>query len=238
MNYIKMKFICDIQPTNNTLHSLYTTIRYKNEKESNEDELYQVWQDGKVIYIVMDKNKVENNNVSFIFKTELNQDINIKLINTETLINEQYNLGDYVYFRTVMSYSYKHYENKDSKKFKEACPVNMKGSFKEEIINGKRKSLKSNTFDYLERVTGLDFRAEIETDKIRFERLFTDEHLIKDNPNNKKIFMKNIISIDAVLKIKDLKTFEKILVGSIGKKKNYGFGKCFIDKIDTTHNNQ
>lgn len=231
MNYIKMKFICNIQPNNNTLHSLYTTIRYKKEKESNEDELYQVWQDGKIIYIVMDKNKVENNNDFFSFKTESNQDINIKLINSETLINEQYSLGDYVYFRTTMSYSYKHYENKDSKKFKEACPVNMKGSFKEGLINGKTKSLKSNTFDYLEKATGLDFKAEIESDKIRFERVFTDEHLIKDNFSNKKILFKNIISIDAILKIKDTKLFERILIGSIGKKKNYGFGKCFIEKI-------
>lgn len=223
MSYIKMRFLCSEQPNNMTLHCLYTSIRFLNQKEQKDDELFQIWNDGRTIFIVIDEDKIENKQKEFSFDVPGSKSIKIKHLSSEPLVEGDFKEGDYVYFRGVISYSYKHYENNQSNKYKESCPVNMKGSFKE--------GLKTPTFNYLERVTGLDFIAEKNTDKIRFERLFTDEHEINENRITKKILFKNIFSIDSTLKIKDLKAFKNILRGSIGKKKTYGFGKFFVDKI-------
>lgn len=225
MSFVKMRFICNEQPNNITLHCLYTSVRFLEEKEQKEDELFQVWNDGRSVFIVMDESKIENHSKEFSFEVKDKNTLKVKLIGIEPLKLEDFKVGDYVYIRGVFSYSYKHYNDKTSKKYKESCPVNMKGSFKE--------GLKTSTFNYLEKTTGLDFNAEKNTDKIRFERIFTDEHEINQNQITKKILIKNLITIDATLKIKNLESFEKILKGSIGKKKSYGFGKLFIDKLSS-----
>lgn len=228
MSFVKMRFICNEQPNNITLHCLYTSVRFLNEKEQKEDELFQIWNDGRSVFIVIDEDKIENKSKEFSFDVKDGKTIKIKLIGMEPLMSEDFNVGDYVYFRGVLSYSHKYYNADNPKKFIESCPVNMKGSFKE--------GLKTSTFNYLEKVTGLDFNAEKTTDKVRFERIFTDEHEINKGQVTKKILFKNIISIDATLKIKDLESFNKILKGSIGKKKSYGFGKFFIDKLSSEKN--
>lgn len=228
MSFVKMRFICNEQPNNITLHCLYTSVRFLNEKEQKEDELFQIWNDGRSVFIVMDEDRIENKSKDFSFDIKDGKTIKIKLIGTEPLALEDFNVGDYVYFRGVLSYSHKYYNGENSKKFIESCPVNMKGSFKE--------GLKTSTFNYLEKVTGLDFNSEKDRNSIRFERIFTDEHNIYKGQIDKKILFKNIISIDATLKIKDLESFKKILKGSIGKKKSYGFGKFFIDKLSSENN--
>ena len=160
MSFVKMRFICNEQPNNITLHCLYTSVRFLEEKEQKEDELFQVWNDGRAVFIVMDESKIENHSKEFSFEVKDKNTLKVKLIGIEPLKLEDFKVGDYVYIRGVFSYSYKHYNDKTSKKYKESCPVNMKGSFKE--------GLKTSTFNYLEKTTGLDFNAEKNTDKIRF----------------------------------------------------------------------
>ena len=229
MSFVKMRFICDKFPNHLTLHSLYTSIRYLVSKDLNSDELFQIWQDGRTIYIVMDDDKVENTSQNFNFNHENESLINIRLVEKNHLLTVEFEEGEYVYIRGVFSYAYKHFDKENPKKYKLSCPINIKGLFK--------KDLKTPTFNYLEKVTGLDFNSEKNTDKIKFERIFTDEKTLYDSINNgtsieQKILMKNIISIDATLKIKDIDAFMNIVKGSIGKKKNYGFGKLFIEKMN------
>jgi len=109
MSFVKMRFICNEQPNNVTLHCLYTSVRFLNEKEQKEDELFQIWNDGRSVFIVIDEDKIENKSKEFSFEVKDGKTIKIKLIGMEPLMSEDFNVGDYVYFRGVLSYSHKYY---------------------------------------------------------------------------------------------------------------------------------
>ena len=81
MNKLKLFFVANKIPSEETLHSLYTSVRFKNEKIANLDEDFKIWNDGRSIFIIMDNDKISNlqDFYSFIDSNKKNE-IKIKII--------------------------------------------------------------------------------------------------------------------------------------------------------------
>jgi len=222
MNKIKMTWLADKMPTPEILHNLYTSIRFAKEKKDNLNEEFKIWQDGRTIFIIMDEDKIENNASNFSFSN-----IKIKFIRKIPLTQNHFMKGDIVSFSGVINYVYKHYKDENGmllKKPKESCPVNMEGKFK--------SGLKIPFLEYLENTTGLAFKNMAEDkERLRFERLFSDEKdIYQNNTNQKKIMIKNLILISGLLEVIDENKANALAYKMIGKKRSYGFGNMTVEK--------
>lgn len=238
MNKIIMHWVCNKIPNNLTLHSLYTSIRFLDKKIdlSKQKEEFKIWKDGRNIFIILDDNLIENVSPEFNF---CHNTVVCKLINKTSF----YNHAHYLKFKNKLQseiepiftlsgafiYTYK-YKKDNNLGFIEACPIDLKGDIK--IYGGNNKNL---FLDYLERETGLAFNQYAKrSEKVRFERVFTDEHVLYSgiNENKKietKILFKNIILVHATLPSIDKVATEKLIYNSFGKKRNYGFGSFSLE---------
>jgi hypothetical protein len=238
MNKIIMHWVCNKVPNNLTLHSLYTSIRFINQKSdlSNQKEEFKIWKDGRNIFIILDESLIENKSNEFIF---CHNTVICKLINKTNYHNHPH----YLKFKNKLQseiepiftlsgafiYTYK-YKKDNSKGFIETCPIDLKGEIKNYAGNNKNLFL-----DYLEKETGLAFNQYSKrTEKIRFERIFTDEKVLYEKINDgkeidKKILFKNIILVHATLPVINKNATDKLIVNSIGKKRNYGFGSFTLE---------
>ncbi|HCJ8469711.1 TPA: hypothetical protein NV714_003519 [Escherichia coli] len=224
MNKVKLMWIANKMPTPEILHSLYTSIRFLNVKVDNIREDFKIWNDGRSIFIIMDEDKIENKTNLFTFG-----DIKIKLLKQVPLYVTSFQKGDIVDISGIISYAVKHFKGLNKEilgKPVESCPINMEGKFK--------PGLKQKFLNYLEEQTGLKF-TEMAEDKqrLRFERLFTDEKEIYNKTGNrKKVFFKNIILISGVLEVIDAQKVNSLSYKMIGKKKSYGLGGISIEKLN------
>lgn len=236
MSKIKMHWVCNTIPTEQTLHCLYTSIRFLENKVDLEiAEEFKIWKDGKNIYLIMDENHIENDAVIFSF---FNGKILCKLISKKNFsIMEESFLFDKKFDKTIdpfftlaghIIYTYKYRQN--ASKVVEVCPIGINGLIK------KHEEKPTLFLDYLQRETGLDFLKYAGlTEKVRFERVFSDEKTLYDSINgtvslgNNTKLIRNVISIHANLpSINKVKT-RSLFYNSIGKKRNYGFGSFSLE---------
>lgn len=222
MSKVKLMWIADKMPTPELLHNLYTSIRFLNAKVPNLQEDFKIWNDGRSIFIIMDKDKIENNNQSFIFDR-----VKVKLLKIVNFNSTDFKNGDIVDISGVISYSVKYYKDESNHsrlKPVEVCPVNMEGKFK--------SGLKGNFLKYLENETGLRFTGMSEDkQRLRFERLFTDEKEIYEKTgNSKKVFIKNVIFLSGVLEVIDENKVNSLSYKMLGKKRSYGLGGLSVEK--------
>lgn len=221
MNKIKMFFMADKLPTDELLHSLYTSVRFKSEKINNLDEEFKIWNDGRSIYIIIDEDKIENIQPFFVFHDKThNKEIKVKHISNKTYSFPDLKAGQVISITGTICYTMKHYS--ENKKAIEFCPINMNGKFKE--------GTKKNFLRYMEKNTGLDFSSSVDSvDDVRFERIFVDEKDIYENKINKKILMRNIILVQATLLVVHPEIAQSLFYKMIGKKKTYGFGNIMVE---------
>lgn len=221
-----MHWVCSQMPNSLTLHALYTSIRIGNKinesKPQIEGENFKIWQNGKAIYIIMDSDKIENNSNFFDFCNGFQK---IRLISIKDYDMPLWN-NDFINISGKFIYSYKYYDEKNTKKYKEVCPIGLNGLLK--LDNGKNQ-IKTSFIEYMERNTGLNFIDYLKnTSSLRFERVYEDEKDINNEKNKKKILFKNIIYINANLKINNIENLNKLYYSSIGKKRTYGFGSLIL----------
>lgn len=223
MNKIKLFFVANKIPSEETLHSLYTSVRFENEKIQNLNEDFKIWNDGRSIFIIMDNDKIENIKDIYSFIDNNKKDeIKIKLISQKPYNIPDLKVDDIVTITGTLCYTYKHH---NQNKTIESCPINMKGKFKD---GTKQPFLK-----YLNEKTGLNFSQAVESkEDVRFERLFTDEKDIYSNNITKKVLVKNIILVQATLRVEDPEITKSLFYKMIGKKKSYGFGNMTIEKYN------
>lgn len=225
MNKVKLMWIADKMPTPELLHCLYTSIRFIDVKIENIKEDFKIWNDGRSIFIIMDFDKIENKKDLFVFGGT-----KVKLLKQVPFSSNTYfKEGDIVDISGVISYAVKHFKNLNNEilgKPVESCPINMEGKFK--------LGLKQKFLNYLEDQTGLKFTTMAEDkQRLRFERLFTDEkEIYNKRGNKKKVFFKNIILISGVLEVVDAQKVNSLSYKMIGKKKSYGFGGISIEKLN------
>lgn len=219
MNKVTMIWMCDKIPNYEILHKLYTTIRSPEEKMLNVNEDFKIWNDGRKIYIIMDSDKIQGKR-NYTFMSG-DKSVNIKHLSTNDFELPVYKKGQIIKLSAVLSYSHKHYKGEN--KFIESCPVNMDGKFK--------KDLKRPFINYLEKNTGLIFSSITEdTSRLRFERIFNDEKSIYEKLElNKKVYFKNIISLQAVLEIDDPVKVSELSYKMLGKKRSYGLGNFIVE---------
>lgn len=219
-NFIKIMFVSNMKIDNDTLHSLYTTIRFKKEKISNLQEKFKIWNEGRNIYLIIEKEKIENDSSNFEFISKNGEVIKIKKFNEQSIIFEDINIGDFVRVSGVISYANK--EEMPDGKIRDVCPIDFKGNIKN----------KNKLAYYLTKNTGLDFEKNIDSkDRVLINRLFLEDLGLSNNNEKSKVFIKNLIMINAILEVKDKDMVELLHVTSIGKKRSYGLGNLFVEKI-------
>lgn len=223
MNKKKLLFVANKIPTEETLHSLYTSIRFEKEKISNVNEDFKIWNDGRSISIVMDNDKIHNIKEYYTFIDNKNGNaVEIKLISNRNYDIPDLKRDDIVNITGVICYTYKHY---NENKVIESCPINLNGKFK--------AGTKQSFLKYLEKNTGLNFCQAVDSkEDVRFERLFLDEKDIYSKNINKKVLLKNIILIQATLRVENPEITKTLFYKMIGKKKSYGFGGISIEKLN------
>lgn len=223
MNKLKLFFVANKIPSEETLHSLYTSIRFKNEKIPNIDEDFKIWNDGRSIFIIMDNDKIQNIKNIYTFIDKVKQDeIKIKLISQINYKIPDLKIDDIVTISGTFCYTYKHH---NENKIIEVCPINMKGKFKD--------GTKQTFLKYLDKKTGLNFSQAVESkEDVRFERLFNDEKNIYSNNITKKVLIKNIILVQATLRVEDPEITKTLFYKMLGKKKSYGFGNMNVEKYE------
>ena len=222
-NFRELHFISNSTPKPETLHCLYTSIRFKHEKIPNLIESFKIFQDGRSIHVIMEENKIENLQNVFSFKDRSNdKEVLVKLIKNESLAVPEFNEGEVVNISGNLSYAFKHHQEGGKEIL--SCPIDMKGLFK--------KGTKESFLNFLARETGLSFTSEINSsENIRFERMFMDERKIYDNDIHKKLMFRNVISIFGELTVEDPNSVQSLFWKSIGKKRSYGFGSFSIEKF-------
>lgn len=62
-------------------------------------------------------------------------------------------------------------------------------------------------------------------------RLFIDDIGISNDSKKSKVFIKNLIAINALVRVKDAEKVNALNVSSIGKKRSYGLGNLFLEEI-------
>lgn len=219
-NFTQIMFVSNMKIDNDTLHSLYTTIRFKEDKISNLKERFKVWNEGRNIYIIIEKEKIENTNTYFEFLSKNGEIIKIKKFSEKDVNFENVNIGDFVKVSGIISYAYK--EKMPDGKIVDICPIDFKGNIKN----------KEKLAYYLTKNTGLDFEKDIEfKDRVLINRLFLEDIGLSNNDKKSKVFIKNLIMINAILPVKDEKIANLLNISSIGKKRSYGLGNLFIEII-------
>lgn len=219
-NFIKMMFVANMKIDNDTLHSLYTTIRFKKEKIDNLKETFKVWHEGRNIYIIIGKDKIENDGNLFEFISKNGDVIKIKKFNEQDVTIPELSLGDFVNISGVISYANK--QKAEDGNIVEICPVDFKGNIK----NQEKLAY------YLTKNTGLDFEKNIDSkDRVLINRLFLEDLGLSNDDKKSKVFIKNLIMINAILQVKNVEIAKSIYVNSIGKKRSYGLGNLFLEKL-------
>lgn len=219
-DFVKIMFIANMKIDNDTLHSLYTSVRFKEEKICNLQEKFKVWNDGRNIFIIIERNKVENDSNYFEFNSKSGELIKIKKFNTESVKTEDLKVGDFVRVSGIISYSTKE-KQPDGKVF-ELCPVDFKGNIKN----------KDKFAYYLTKSTGLDFIKGINfNDRVSIERLFVSDLGFLNDDQKSKVFIKNLIMINAIVEISDAEKVNELYFNSVGKRKSYGLGNLLVEKI-------
>lgn len=219
-NFIKMMFVANMKIDNDTLHSLYTTIRFKKEKIDNLKETFKVWHEGRNIYIIIGKDKIENDGNLFEFFSKNGDVIKIKKFNEQDVTIPELSLGDFVNISGVISYANK--QKAEDGNIVEICPVDFKGNIK----NQEKLAY------YLTKNTGLDFEKNIDSkDRVLINRLFLEDLGLSNDDKKSKVFIKNLIMINAIVQVKNVEIAKSIYVNSIGKKRSYGLGNLFLEKL-------
>lgn len=219
-NFIKMMFVANMKIDNDTLHSLYTTIRFKKEKIDNLKETFKVWHEGRNIYIIIGKDKIENDGNLFEFISKNGDVIKIKKFNEQDVTIPELSLGDFVNISGVISYANK--QKAEDGNIVEICPVDFKGNIK----NQEKLAY------YLTKNTGLDFEKNIDSkDRVLINRLFLEDLGLSNDDKKSKVFIKNLIMINAIVQVKNVEIAKSIYVNSIGKKRSYGLGNLFLEKL-------
>ncbi|MDI6977117.1 hypothetical protein [Serratia sp. Se-RSBMAAmG] len=219
-NFVKLTFVANSKVDNDTLHSLYTTLRFKEKKIENLQEDFKVWNEGRNIFIIMEKDKIENESMSFEFISKNKEYIKIKKFSGQDLSVDGFQVGDFVKVSGFISYAQK--IKQDNGKTIEICPLDFKGNIKN----------KDKFIHYLNNSTGLDFSENIDSnDRVIINRLFVSDIGINNKDNESKVFMKNIIMINAIVKVIDVDLANSLFFRSIGKKRSYGMGNLFVEKI-------
>ena len=217
--FVKLTFIANSKIDNDTIHSLYTSVRFKEEKIENLQEIFKVWNEGRNIFIIIDKNKIENESIFFEFISKNKETIRIKKFSEQEIFSDDFEIGDFVKVSGIISYANKIIQNNN--KVVEVCPIDFKGNikYKESFIN------------YLNKNTGLDFSNIDSNDRILLSRIFCNDIGINNNEKISKVFMKNMIMINAIVKVSDVELVKSLYFKSIGKKRSYGMGSLFVEKI-------
>lgn len=217
-DFIKLSFISNKVIDSYILHSLYTTIRFKENKISNLKEDFKVWKEGKNIFIILEENKIENKKELY----EFNNGIKIKFLKKESISKTNFELGDWVRIEGIFSYAYKSTKDKN----KEICPIDFKGNFN----NIKNKE---QFCYYLTNKTGADFFKSIDSkDRVAIKRLFLEDIGLLERKNETKVLMKNLIMINAVVEVVDQEVVNFLNYSSIGKKRSYGLGNMSVTKLN------
>lgn len=225
MKKLKLTFIADKNITAETLHSLYTSIRFKEDKKEV-DENFKVWSEGRSAFIIIDEDKIENDQEQFLFITHDQKQIKIKLMRKQNLtIQNEFKSGDQVSVFSVLSHSKKHFtdlhENKMQKGI-EYCVLDIMSKFK--------KGEKQDFLNYLTKETGLDFVEAEKNKTVKFERIMSDEQDIFNNSVSKKVAIRNIIAINAdKIKVIEEDKVNSLSFRQIGKRKSFGFGNVSIE---------
>lgn len=219
-NFVKLTFVANSKVDNDTLHSLYTTLRFKEKKIENLQEDFKVWNEGRNIFIIMEKDKIENESMSFEFISKNKEYIKIKKLSGQDLSVDGFQVGDFVKVSGFISYAQK--IKQDNGKTIEICPLDFKGNIKN----------KDKFIHYLNNSTGLDFSENIDSnDRVIINRLLVSDIGVDNKDNKSKVFMKNIIMINAIVKVIDVDLANSLVFRSIGKKRSYGMGNLCVEKI-------
>jgi hypothetical protein len=222
MSKVKLVFVADSTVSDELLHCLYTTVRFKEEKIANINEDFKIFREGRMINIIMNEDKIENDDEMFSFyDVQTNRHVRVKLIKKSKYIGKEFQKDRFVEVSCVLSYATKQRVN-DKAVF--VCPVNFDGTL--------NKESKNIFVDYLERETGLDFKNAIgDKELIRFERLFTDEQHIINDSIRKKVLFRNVIMIRATLKVVDAEKVSALGSKMLGRRRSYGFGNFSVDAV-------
>lgn len=219
-NFVKLTFVANSKIDNDTLHSLYTTLRFKEKKIENLQEDFKVWSEGRNVFIIMEKDKIENESMSFEFISKNKESIKIKKFSEQDLSVDGFQVGDFVKVSGFISYAQK--IKQDNGKTIEICPLDFKGNIKN----------KDKFIHYLNNSTGLDFSENIDSnDRVIINRLLVSDIGVDNKDNKSKVFMKNIIMINAIVKVIDVDLANSLVFRSIGKKRSYGMGNLCVEKI-------
>lgn len=219
-DFIKIMFVSNMKIDNDTLHSLYTSIRFKDNKIPNLKEKFKIWNEGRNIYIIMEKSKIENQDVNFEFISKKGEVIKVKKFNEQSVNFEKPIVGDFIRVSGIISYAYK--EKISDGKNIEICPIDFKGNIKDD----------SKFAYYLTKNTGLDFEKSIKhKDRVMINRLFIEDLGLSNDKNKSKVFIKNLIMVNAIVEIVDADIAQSLYLTSIGKKRSYGLGNLFLEKL-------
>lgn len=225
MNKVKLMFVANQNVTNETLHALYTSIRFKNEKYETEEDV-KIWSEGRSVFIVIDQDKIENLVEQFSFITFDKKEIKLKLMRNQKLnLQNNFKSNEYVSLFGVLSHSRKHFlNNENGKKEIEYCVLDVQSRFK--------KGTKKDFLNYLTRKTGLDFIEAEKNKEVIFERIITDENEIYNKSLSKKVAIRNVIAVNAnKIKIIDEEKANELFFKQIGKRKTYGLGNFTLEKL-------
>lgn len=225
MKKIKLMFVANQNISPETLHSLYTTVRFKNEK-LNVEEDFKVWSEGRAAFIIIDEDKRENLDEVYTFTTPEKKEIKIKLMRVcQYNADIEYKANDDVSLFSILSHSRKHYEDKQNQKLikpLEYCVLDTKSRFK--------KGTKKAFLEYLTKETGLDFVNAEKNNTVKFERIVMDENEIFSKSISKKVAIRNVIAINAeTIKVLDADKVNALSFRQIGKRKSYGMGNVLLN---------
>ncbi|WP_407579539.1 hypothetical protein [Citrobacter koseri] len=222
MNKVKMLFVADNAVSDELLHCLYTSVRFKDEKVANLEEEFKIWREGRMIHIIIDEDKIENDSDIFSFyDASTKRAVRVKLLKKSAYTAPDFEIGEVVDVSGVFSYSYKYRNDNDAV---EVCPINLNGKFKP---GSKQKFL-----NYIQHETGLNFIDAVDSkDDVRVERLFTDEQCIYNNNVSKKVLFRNVIMLRATVKVVDPEKVKALFTRMVGKRKSYGFGHLAVERV-------
>ena len=224
MNKVKLTFVANKNISAETIHSLYTSVIFLNEKKENSEEEFKVFNNGRMATIIMNENLIENNQNNFTFMN-FDGEIKLKLLKKEPFVSDvTIKQEDVVSVFGLISHTQKFYTNEDGSKRDnpvEYCVLNQLSQFKPKT--------KKQFLSYLTEKTGLDFISAEKEGNVSFERVVSDENEIVNGKTNKKVLMRNIIAINgSMLKVINSQVANSLSYKMIGKRKTYGFGNITI----------
>ncbi len=231
-NLKKITLIANHIPNHLTLHAIFSDIRWGEQLKPNhfDDENFKIWNVDKQIYLIIPEDKILGK-----LKPEYKHYVNGKLftlkvkeLNRQDYIFTTFHMNDVVCIEGILNY---HIKYKEGNTVKLQCPINLEGKFK---TDAKNKSVKQHFLKYLTDSIGIDcYSISEKTEQFRLERIFFEENEqhLDVNHEHKKVLFKNLIYVYIKGKIDNPDTLNRLQYSSIGKRRSYGFGNLFIQKI-------